>query len=125
MTHPILKPNFVREDERGLFVEAVNGITWEQVSYGRMKKGSVMGNHYHKETDVLFFVVDGNTKIDIISVDANEKESLILHSNEGVILVPDYSHAIRFTEDTAFILCKSKRYDKDNPDTFPLEVPEL
>lgn len=123
--HPVLKPNFIREDDRGLFVEALNGSVWEQVSYGKMKQGSVMGNHYHKNTSVFFFVIEGSVKIDIIGVDDDSKETIVLKPNEGTILVPNFSHAIRFTQESTFVMGKSKKYDKDNPDTYPLEVPEF
>ncbi len=125
MHHQVLKPNYSRKDERGLFVEALNGSPWEQISYGKMQNGATMGNHYHKETSVFFFLVDGSVQIDIVSVRLDEKETLSLNPNEGVILVPNYSHAIRFREDSTFVMGKSKKYDKDNPDTYPLEVPEL
>lgn len=120
----LLNPTFIREDERGLFVEAINGTVWENVSYGIMKSGAVMGNHYHKQTDVFFYIIKGEAKVDIVDVETKEIGSAILSKNEGIYLERNFSHAIRFKEETIFIMGKSKKYDSHNADTFSLIIPE-
>jgi len=121
----LVKPTFIRRDERGIFVEALNGDTWQNVSYGLMKKGAVMGNHYHKKAKVFFYIITGNVRIDTINVQTQKTDSFVLAENEGMIFMPYSSHAIRFTENATFIMGKSEKYQPDNTDTYTHVVPEV
>ena len=58
-----VKPSFVRADERGLFVEVVNEGPWETVVHGSMKKGSEMGQHYHRECRAFFILSAGAPRL--------------------------------------------------------------
>lgn len=118
-----MKPVFIREDKRGMFSEALNGSRWENASYGVMKKGSIMGNHYHKKTFVYFFITSGSAKVKTINVKTKKVESVKLKAHEGVLLSPNYSHAIQFTEKSSFIMGKSLAYNSKNPDTYEFNVP--
>lgn len=118
-----LKPSHVRQDTRGLFIEFINSGTWENVIYGKMQKGAVMGNHYHKKTTVFFFVVEGRVKIDTIDVRNKQIDSINLKENQGVILGPFHSHAIHFLNESVFVMGKSIAYDPNNSDTFKYIVP--
>lgn len=118
-----LKPNFIRKDERGIFSEALNEGIWENVAYGKMKRGSVMGNHYHKKTSVYFFITSGSAKIKTIHAKTKKIDSVELNPHEGVLLTPWYSHAILFEKNSSFIMGKSIRYNPKSPDTYELVVP--
>lgn len=118
------KSGFVREDKRGIFVEAINSRAWKSIIWGAMKKGAVMGNHYHKKTTVFFYLVSGSAEVNIIDVMTKKTEYVQITQNEGIILPPNHSHAIIFTKDSSFIMGKSHTYQKENPDTYPLVVPE-
>lgn len=119
-----ITPSFMREDQRGLFVEAINGTLWKNISYGKMKKGGVMGNHYHKKTKVFFFVAKGAANIDVIDVDSKDRGSILVSENEGIILAPNHSHAINFLADSIFIMGKSLKYIASSPDTYEYKVSE-
>ena len=121
----ILKPTFERSDKRGLFVEILNGIKLKNLSYGAMKKGAVMGNHYHKKTKVVFFLTGGLAKVDLLDVETGATETVTIEKNEGIELPSGNSHAIRFLENSSFIMGKSEKYDSENPDTYELTVPEV
>jgi dTDP-4-dehydrorhamnose 3,5-epimerase-like enzyme len=125
IAHKILKPSFVRNDKRGLFVEAINGIRCEQIAYGSMIKGAEMGHHYHKLTDLIFFITDGSAKIDFLNVTTEATSTLTVSKNEGVIIQKGYTHVVRFLEDSTFVSGKSRKYDPSDPDTYPLVVPEV
>lgn len=118
-----IKPVFIREDKRGVFSEALNGSRWENASYGVMKKGSIMGNHYHKKTSVYFFITSGSARVKTINVKTKKVESLKLKTHEGVLLTPNYSHAILFEEKSSFIMGKSIAYNSKKPDTYEFHVP--
>ncbi len=122
MMHAILKPSFVRKDERGTFTEVFNEGNWQTLLTGTMTPGAVMGNHYHKETDVYFYVMAGAVEIKTLDVFSGAREVFELHSGEGVILPMNESHAVHFVQDTSFLMMKSKHYDPASPDTFEMQV---
>ena len=122
MRHQVLTPAFRREDERGLFVEGLNDGRWESLLFGSMRRGAVLGNHYHKKTEIFFCLITGRAEVAIVQVDTNERERLTLGPEQGVRLAVKESHAIHFLEASEFIMLKSLRYDPADPDTFPHTV---
>lgn len=118
MPHQIIRPSFVREDERGTLRELLNSGTWRSVIQGEMAAGAVMGDHYHKETQVFFYLISGS--LDAITEDiiTGERDSFSLRGGEGVILMPNESHKLTFTGDTVYLLLKSNPYDPNAPDTY-------
>ncbi len=119
------KSGFIRNDKRGTFVEVINSKTWESIIFGEMKRGAVMGNHYHKKTTVFFYLISGSAQVNIINVITKKTKSVKLAQNEGIILSPDHSHSILYITDSSFIMGKSQKYNKENPDTYSFEVPEV
>jgi len=123
MDKEILKPSFRRTDERGTFLEVLNNGHWESLIYGQMHRGAVIGNHYHRKTEIFFFLTTGSARIDIIDVEKGQQRRLSLEANHGVLLKTFESHAVHFLEESEFIMLKSLRYDPDDPDTFQYPVP--
>ena len=113
----VLKPTFERNDARGLFQEWVNSGEWKELNYGSMKEGGLMGNHYHKVTEMMFFLISGSADVVIENIKTRKKENLKLGPREGVAFHPFESHALKFTADTEFVMLKSG-YDPKNPDIF-------
>jgi dTDP-4-dehydrorhamnose 3,5-epimerase-like enzyme len=122
--HAILTPGFERRDERGLFQEIVNGEPFAAVSRGRMRAGAVMGNHFHKRTRVLFFLTSGRARIKTVDVETGATDAFELSEGQGVHLEPGESHAIRYIEDSDFVMLKSLPYDPAEPDTYPYTIPD-
>ena len=119
---PILKPTFRRVDRRGTFLEALNERRWGSLLYGEMKRGAVLGNHYHKKTAVFFFLTHGAAQVQWIHPQTRKRVHRALKSQEGIFLEPPFAHAIKFLRDSSFIMLKSRRYDKARPDTYPHAV---
>ncbi len=121
-THEILKPSFVRLDERGEFCELLNTGQWESLVYGAMQQGAVLGNHYHKETRIFFMLLSGRVTVSIINVDTYERDKLVLERHEGCYFEPHESHKIIFEADGSFVFMKDKQYNPQEPDTYPYPV---
>jgi perosamine synthetase len=121
----MIKPTFLREDDRGTFVEALNSGEWKNVSFGTMEKGAVMGNHYHKKTSVFFYLTRGSASVNIMNVVTKEVNNAQLNTRSGLIFSPDFSHSIKFLEKSDFVMGKSIEYNSTDPDTFPLQVPDV
>jgi dTDP-4-dehydrorhamnose 3,5-epimerase-like enzyme len=117
-----MKPSFERNDERGFFQEVLNEGHWENLIRGRMNSGAVIGNHYHKKTVVFFYLTKGSVRIKTVNVENGVRDDFYLHENQGVLLKVNESHAIRFLEESEFIMLKSLRYDSNDPDTFGFPV---
>jgi quercetin dioxygenase-like cupin family protein len=115
---------YERVDERGRFVEIIAEGNWQSVIHGEMKVGAVMGNHYHCETRIYFYVTRGEVDVDVCEIGTGERKRVHLTGGKGLYLEPGESHAIRFRQASEFILLKSKRYDPADPDTFPYVVEE-
>jgi dTDP-4-dehydrorhamnose 3,5-epimerase-like enzyme len=124
MDNDIIEPSFQRTDERGTFIEVLNGGHWESLIRGRMRAGAVLGHHYHRKTTVFFFLQEGAAKIEIIHVETGRQKRVWLKSNNGIVLHTNESHAIRFLEESDFLMLKSMTYDPADPDTVPYPVPE-
>lgn len=122
MKTPVLQPIFTRRDTRGSFFELFNGVAWKSIIVGRMGKNAVMGNHYHKHTNVFFYVLQGSVKIENIHVLTRERERLQLFAFQGVVFEPFISHAITFLEPSMFLMGKSRTYSKIRPDTYDYPV---
>ena len=125
MAREIQKPGFERRDGRGVFLEISNGFPARTVLSGSMKRGAVLGNHYHKRTRVFFFLTGGSAAVAIENVQTGEREDLELSESRGVFFEVNESHTVRFLEDGDFVMLKSLPYDPADPDTYahPLEQP--
>ena len=124
MKPALLNPTFIRRDKRGDFFEMLNGSNWENLSYGKMKKGAVIGNHYHKKTYVFFFILSGSATVVTLNVKTSAGDSFTLSDNEGIWFEPYVTHAVVFKKESMFLMGKSIAYDKDNPDTYEYMVVE-
>jgi dTDP-4-dehydrorhamnose 3,5-epimerase-like enzyme len=124
MKHEVLGPRFERRDNRGVFREIVSGFPAGTVVCGRMNAGAVMGNHYHRRTRVFFYVLVGSADVATVNVETGAKEKFGLAANQGVFFEPGVSHAIRFREDSEFLMLKSEPYDPEDPDTIEFPVPD-
>jgi hypothetical protein len=118
MGHEILTPCFERTDDRGIFREVLNDGNWEALICGRMNPDAVVGNHYHKKTLIFFYLSSGSVRITTVNMETGAKDVFLLKSGQGVILTINESHAIRFLEESDFIMLKSLRYDAADPDTY-------
>ena len=122
MAHQIVEPGFARRDERGTFLEIVNGFESRTAVWGRMRAGAVLGNHFHRETRVFFFLVSGRARVATVHAETGERDAFSLEPGQGCIFEVLESHAIRFLEDGDFVMLKSLTYDPANSDTHPHPV---
>ena len=122
MPHEILTPAFSRRDERGSFTEIMTGFPSKALLAGRMNAGAVMGNHYHRRTRVFFFLQSGSVQVRTLHAETRGRDAFALIAGQGVLLEPNESHAILFTEDSEWLMLKSEAHDPGDPDTFELVV---
>ena len=68
-----IKP--AHEDERGKIIDVVDGIDFVHAGIVTYKKGAIRGNHYHKQTEQLNYILKG--KIRHLSKDLSKKGSKV------------------------------------------------
>ncbi len=121
----IVKNIYQRKDSRGTFQEFINSETgWKAINGGFMDKNSIMGNHYHKKCRTLFFIIKGSARVLVKDVRKKDDktEEVILKSSEGVIFEKFETHAIKFNEDSIFLLLKDKKFDQNDQDIFEAKL---
>jgi quercetin dioxygenase-like cupin family protein len=125
LPHEIVRAGFERNDERGVFREVLSDFESRTFVCGEMKRGAILGNHYHKRTRVFFYLTRGAARVATLNVETGEEDSFGLKENEGVFFEVNESHAVRFLRDGEFVMLKSLPYDPADPDTFPHTVESL
>ena len=118
----ITTPIFERVDDRGTFIEALNSGQWASLAYGSMQAGNVMGQHYHRQTRIFFFLTRGQAEITLEDINSKRQQQVTLHEKEGIVLQTNHAHLIQFTTETDFLLMKSKPYSDENPDTYAYRI---
>ena len=113
-------------DNRGSFTELLKSESSGQVSVNIAKPGITKGNHWHNTKNEKFIVVKGKASIKFRK--PFEKEIIEYKVTGDEIQVVDipcgYTHSITNIGDTdlIFIIWVNELFDKENPDTFYLEV---
>ena len=111
----ILTPYISKRDARGGFL----GITqepWAEANFIETTAQQVRGNHYHKETRELFFIVSG--EVDVVVDDLRSGEHVEASFSQGDIFIiePYELHAFHTRTDAQWINMLSQPLDQDNPD---------
>lgn len=109
---------YIRTDARGTFVEIINSdYEWRSVNGGRMKKGSVMGNHYHKKITAFFYILEGEARVEIWK-NGKPKQSYCIRTNQGIFFLPYEIHTATFLKPSAYLLLKDYKFNERNKDIF-------
>jgi dTDP-4-dehydrorhamnose 3,5-epimerase-like enzyme len=117
-------PVFERRDDRGIFREIVNRGPWESVITAAMRRGAVLGHHYHRETRIYLYISRGAARVSTVEMRSGTRRCTELASERGMYLEPLQAHAIRFLVDSEILLLKSRAYREDDPDTYSYPVEE-
>jgi quercetin dioxygenase-like cupin family protein len=105
-----IKPE-VAEERGNITMLFDDGITViKSVLIITSKKGSVRANHYHKEDSHYCYMVAGKMEYfeKGIDEDNSKKESAVLETGDMVFSPPLRVHAMKFLEDTTWIVLATK-----------------
>lgn len=113
-------------DNRGSFTELIRTENAGQFSVNIAKPGIVKGNHWHNTKNEKFIVVKGKAEICFRKPFSDEVIKYEVSGDEiQVVDIPcGYTHNIKNvgTEDMVFFIWCNECFDKNNPDTYFLEV---
>ena len=110
-----LSPYMRMLDGRGGFW----GITqegWAEVNFIETAAQQVRGNHYHKETRELFFIVSGEIEVVIEDLRSGRRLEMSVGKGDVFIIEPYELHTFRTRTDAQWINMLSKPVDRRDPD---------
>ena len=114
------------KDNRGAFVEILKTKDSGQFSISTSKPGITRGNHYHNTKNEKFLVIKGEAVIRFRHITSDEViEYYVSDKKLEVVDIPvGYTHNITNIGDDEMVLViwANELFDKENPDTYYLEV---
>lgn len=117
----IIKPSFEHKDERGVFREVATG-NWKAVNYAERKKGSIIGNHYHKKLSEMILLVTGSADVTLKNVNTGKSETFKLKAGECFAVSPFEAHALVIEEDAKMVMFLTETFDPGNKDLYDFEI---
>jgi len=123
-------PNIVHTDERGKIETIFAGKNFREINRFHSKKGIIRGNHYHKETEELIFLIKGEVLFKIKSLkheeEHEEEEENQIHETtllpgDALLIEPYELHTAEIKKDSEWISCLTKEYNHESPDIYEEE----
>lgn len=118
-----LKLYTINKDVRGSFFGVTNKYTWGEINYIETFAMVERGNHYHKSTIELFYILQGRIYVRIYNIITKEHFEFEAEPNMIFIIDPFEVHTFKTLEDSKWINMLSHRIDETNPDIFKYEFP--
>ncbi|MBI2632398.1 cupin domain-containing protein [Candidatus Pacearchaeota archaeon] len=112
----------VHEDERRALIEAFNGdFTAKQLKILKIKKDSVLGNHYHPYRQFFYFL-KGEAEYTFLNINTGEKENI--HAKEGdfIIIDPFIAHKALQKEGNVMVEGNEQKYTSPDVDDLKYEI---
>ena len=100
----------VIHDPRGDIIPVADGV-FRSIMVLHSKKGTVRANHWHKTDSHVMYIISGAAKY-YKEIDGALVEQVLL-PGDSVFTGPNVVHAIKFTTDTAMIVCAENERDYD------------
>ncbi len=110
-----INPYASQQDERGAFL----GITrerWAEVNFIETAAEQTRGNHYHKETRELFFIISGEIDITIDNLLSGKHSEMRVSKGDLFVIEPYEIHTFYTKTKAQWINMLSKPIDEENPD---------
>jgi dTDP-4-dehydrorhamnose reductase len=104
----LVQPYFNYSDQRGRIMGIFQGLKWEEINYVESIKGSVRGNHYHKNTVEGFFLIDGKVSVTLINLTNNSRRTFVAEKDNILIVSPYTVHVFKMIENSRWINLLSK-----------------
>ena len=106
----IIYPEFRHTDERRTLTQLFT-LPITQVNEYEISNGSILGNHYHKETYETFYVTEGSLKVKI------DDFSFTVHKGDIFTVEPYEVHTVEAISGRAKMMTfLSKPYSKEDSD---------
>ena len=109
------------EDSRGFFKGIINTKSWQEINYFSTVRNQIRGNHYHKFTDELFFILEGEIRImirEVLDDGTLDDEIKEFHAKKGDVFVIEKMtyHYFEIVKDSTWINALTLKMNNENPD---------
>ena len=109
--------NYVtKSDSRGSMKGLINEGEWKELNFFSTKAGQVRGDHYHKNTDELFIILEGEIKIILTDIKSEKSKEVLVKEGDVFVIKRKIVHTFFIIKDTKWINGLSQKMDKENPD---------
>ena len=99
------------EDSRRTLIQLLTASI-KQVNLYEAKKGAILGNHYHKETDEYFFLIRGEVLYN---------EQRVVKAGDLFVVYPQENHVLECLTDVKLMSFLSKAYSEKETDQWKKE----
>ena len=110
-----LTPEFTHSDSRRTISQMLTEPI-AQVNTYFIKKGSTLGNHYHKVTKEYFFVIEGELYMDIQPLGEKETKGSVLSTGDFFLVEPLEVHKVEAITDVRLMTLLTKAFTEEDPD---------
>ena len=122
-----IKSYFEHKDDRGGIYGISNNFVLEELNIIESKKETIRGNHYHKKSTELFFIIKGEVEVIIQKIDKKgnfigPKSRHIVKKNDIFIIEPYLIHTFRIIKDSKWLNAMSKKHDQNKPDFYKINL---
>jgi quercetin dioxygenase-like cupin family protein len=117
----ILKPYKFFKDERGSLTGIINQDKWSEINYFETAKGQTRGNHYHKKTLELFYILEGEIGVTIKNLKTNKAKKINLEAGNILLIEPFELHTFVSNTECKWINILSRKIDEKKPDIYKIE----
>ena len=111
---------FKHYDERGSITGLVNFGNWKELNIIESESGEIRGNHYHKNTDELFIILDGLINVQVQEVRegglVNKMQEFNVKQGDVFLIKKNINHTFEILETSRWINALSVRTDENSPD---------
>jgi len=109
------------EDSRGFFKGLINTKTWQEINYLSTVSNQIRGNHYHKYTDELFFILEGEIKIivrEVLNDGTLDNDIKEFRATKGDVFIIEKMthHCFEIINDSSWINALTLKMDNERPD---------
>ncbi len=98
--YDMLEVDFFHEDEKGRLLQLVHD-GYKQINVITTQKGKDRGDHYHKNTEEAFFIIEG--KMIVRFSNGGFEETREFSKNDFFVIHPYVNHYMTFPEDCVMI----------------------
>ena len=112
----IIKPYKTFKDARGALTGIINEGVWKEVNYLETEKGQMRGNHYHKSTSELFYIIDGKIEVTIKNIKTKRTKKITVEGGTILLIEPFELHTFKSKTKCKWINILSKKMDDKKPD---------
>lgn len=101
-------PEFVHADSRRTLKQLLTEDI-KQINHYEAKKGSILGDHFHKITREFFYIIKGTIYYNKLK---------IINKNNLFVVEPGENHCIECLTEVQMMSFLTKAYTKEDPDIF-------